>query len=187
MAACAPAVAVGHGVVGGLSGSWEGCPLTAGWDLWPSGVGGGVLWGWGRHGAALIGWGWGRGEEEKGWGAGLFVTAGCWWLLSGLRLWFFACLGTFLLCAGAVVGGRRAPRVPLRALNSARLAPAPRGKKVSRFCVCRPINKKYTRHRKKGIEQSSPFVGWAGAGGVSPCAGPKGRPPPAPARRGCWW
>ena len=44
----------------------------------------------------------------------------------------------FDLCAGAVVGGRRAPRVPLWALVSARLAPAPRVEKVTSFCVCVP-------------------------------------------------
>ena len=76
------------------------------------------------------------------------------------------------LCAGAVVGGRRAPRVPLWARVPARLAPARRGQKVTRICVCVP----------------SLCVGvGAGAGGVRPWAEPKGRSPPAPARRGCWW
>ena len=78
----------------------------------------------------------------------------------------------FDLCAGAVVGGRGAPRVPLWAPVSARLAPAPRVEKVTKFCVC-------ARPPWKGVG--------AGAGGVRPWAGPKGRSSPAPARRGCWW
>lgn len=129
------------------------------------------MWGWGRHGAALIGWGWGLGEEEKSWGAGLFVTAGCWWCLSGLRLWFFACLGTFLLCAGAVVGGRRAPRVPLWALVSARLAPARRGQKVCRICVCRPMKKNTQAISIKKDRTAFPVCGLGGGGGRSAVGG----------------
>ena len=121
-------------------------------------------------------------KKKRSGGRARNVTAGCWWYLSGLRLWFFACLGTYLLCSGAVVGGRRAPRVPLRALVSARLAPAPRGKKVCRICVCRPMNKKYTSHLYKKRWNSLPCL-WVGRGrgAFARVRGPKGaRPPPPP-------